>query len=298
MLPLDFTWTAPDTCPTRAEVVEQLSKAVDAGGKELPPLSARAVVTREGGSWRLELETEVDGRRGARLLEADSCEGLARAATLVLALTLGEGLARRRAEEEARAAEPPPPPLPAPPPPALAEPLPPSPTSRQANGLAWLALGVASDPLGVLTPGLALGLGYQAGLLRVAASLSATLPRSSAFGASGAQVRSQAFSGGVAACLAPELPPLQLAACGEASVTLVAAAGERTEHNQSATLPLYGIGPSLGAEWKLSERAFVGVSVASRFYLRRPELIVEAAPERRRVEVASVSATLGGGIRW
>ena len=56
VLYLDFTWTAPDTCPTQAQVVEELSRAVDAGGKELPPLTARATVEHDGATWRLEVE--------------------------------------------------------------------------------------------------------------------------------------------------------------------------------------------------------------------------------------------------
>ena len=66
---------APDTCPTRAEVIEELSKAVDPGAKELPPLTARAVVQQDGARWRLELVTEMEGLHGTRQLEADSCAG-------------------------------------------------------------------------------------------------------------------------------------------------------------------------------------------------------------------------------
>lgn len=299
MLPLDFTWTAPDTCPTRAEVMEQLSRAVDVGGKELPPLSAHAVVSRHGDSWRLELTTDMDGRRGTRLLEADSCEGLTRAATLVLALTLGEGLARRQAEDEARAAQSPAPVPPAPAPPA------PTPTrsatseaSPQARRLAWLALGVSSDPLGGLAPGAALALAYQPRRLRVVASVDATLSRTSERSASGARARSTSVSGALAACLVPTVTPLQLVACGEASFTLLTVEGQGTERDQSARVPLYGLGPRLGAEWWLGERVFVSVTLASRFFVKRPELVIEGAPERRRVEVASAAATLGGGFEW
>lgn len=301
MLSLDFTWTAPDTCPTRAEVAEQLSRAVDSGGKELPPLRARAVVTHEGAAWRLELETELDGRRGTRLLEADSCEGLARAATLVMALTLGEGLARRQAEEEARAASPPPrPPAPAPaplPPPKPAPP-PPAPARSETRGLAAFSLGLGSDPLGELTPTAQLGLAYQPGIVRLAVSFGAGLPQTSDIGTSGVSARAHAFSGGVAACLVPVLPPLRLVACGEAGVTLLRASGRGSELDQSQRVPLYGLGPSLGVEWWLGERALLGVSLTSRFFVKRPELLIEGSPDGRRVEVANAGALLGGGVRW
>ena len=197
-LALDFTWTAPDTCPTRAEVVEQLSKAVDSGTKELPPLTARAVVQQDGTTWRLELETELDGRHGTRLLEADSCEGLTRAATLVLALTLGEGLARRQAEAEARAAEPPPPPKPPPPPPKPPAPPPPALPVVPRWSL-WAGAGAGTDALGAWGPGLALGAAFKPDLLMIRVGAGATLPRSTALVGSGGNVRSFSVSGDVAA---------------------------------------------------------------------------------------------------
>jgi hypothetical protein len=294
VLPLDFTWTAPDTCPTRAEVVEQLSQAVDAGGKELPPLSARAVVTQDGQSWRLQLETEMDGRRGTRLLEADSCEGLSRAATLVLALTLGEGLARRQAEDEARATTPPAPTPPPPPPKPVATAEPAEPATLQLRAAA--ALG--TDALGVLGPGWAIGAAYQRALLRVGVKWAGTLPRSTALTDPGVDVRTFGMSFGLEACLAPTLQPLALAVCAEGGLTLLQAKGSGSARDERATLPLSHLGPSVGAQWLLGERAFIGLGLVSHFYLKRPLLLVQGSPSRRRVETASVSAELGGGVRF
>ena len=285
-LALDFTWTAPDTCPTRAEVVQQLSKAVDADGKDLPPLTASAVVQRDGSSWHLELVTEMDGRRGTRLLEADSCEGLARAATLVMALTLGEGMARRQAEVEARAVKPPPPP---PPPPRPAQP---------TRARFWAATGLGSDPLGTFGPAFALGGAYQPSLLELGIRLRATLPRSTELSGSGVDARSLSYGGDVQACLAPTLPPLRFFACADVGITLLDVKGRGTALDQHARIPLYGLGPSLGADWLLSRNAFLGLGLVSRFFLTRPELVVEGLEQRRRVETASVSAELSGGVRW
>ena len=293
-LTLDFTWTAPDTCPTQAEVVEQLSKAVDAGEKELPSLIARATVSRGGAAWHLELSTEMDGRRGTRQLEAESCEGLARAATLVLALTLGEGLARRQAEAEAAAAKPPPalpPPAPPPPPPSPAEPW------RAARVGHWDA-GFGTDALGAWGPNFALGFAYQSSLLELGLRLEGSLPRSSDLPASSGNVRSSSFGARLEVCAAPVLGSFQLLACARGGATLLLAEGQRTARDRSAKIPLYALGPSLGARWLLGTHAFIDMSANAGWLLKRPELVVEGLAERRRVDVLSLGAELGGGVRW
>ena len=295
MVPFDFSWTAPETCPTRADVVAELSKAVDSGGRELPPLTAHAVVVQDGATWRLELMTEMDGRRGTRLLEADSCEGLARAATLVLALTVGEGLERRRqAEVEARAAPPPPPKVPPPaPPPAQRR-------SEPTRMLLSAAVAVGSDPLGTFGPSMMVGIAFQPNLLKFGARVEAALPRSTQFLDSGAggDVQSVSNTFDLQVCLAPTLEPLEFSACALGAVTVLDAEGQGTALDSRANLPLYSIGPSVGASWLLHESAFLELSFLSRFYLARPELVVEGLPQRRQIEPMSVSGLLGGGVRW
>lgn len=295
-LPLDFSWTAPDTCPSRADVLEQLSKAVDPKGKELPPLSAQAVVQQDGARWRLELTTELDGRKGVRQLESDSCDALARAASLVLALTLGEGLARRQAEAEAAAAKPPPAPA-APPPPPPPPAKPPAAEPRRTPLSLWLAATAGADPLGAFSPGVALGFGFQPSLLRLGARVEATLPRTSELASTG-QVQGGTFGGAIEACVAPALPPLQFTACADGGITLLVVEGQGTAEDAQASVPLYGLGPSVGVQWLLHEHAFLSLGFASRFFLTRPELVVEGAPQTRRVETASVSGALGAGVRW
>jgi len=296
VLHLDFTWTAPDTCPTQAQVVAELDRAVDAGGKELPPLTARAVVEREGATWRLELSTEMDGVAGTRQLQADSCDGLARAATLVLALTLGEGLARRQqAEAEAKAV--PPPPAPPPPTPLKTSP-PPPPPRESSHALLWAAVALGSDPLRGLVPGLTLGAAFEPSLLRVGLVASATAPRSTAFVGSGGDLRSYSVSGALEACLAPALPPFRFAACANGGVTLLAVEGRGTARDRRANVPLYGLGPTLAAEWVLSKHAFLRLALASRFFLARPELVIEGLPEHKRSAAAQANGELGAGVRW
>lgn len=296
-LAIEFSWNAPESCPSREQVLEQLNKAVDAGGKQLPALSAQAVVQQHGTVWHLDLTTEMDGRRGMRELEADSCDGLARAATLVLALTLGEGIARRQqAEAEARAAAPEPKPEPAEPPPPPA-----SPAEKEGplQSYLWAAATVGTDALGQFGSGAALGFVVQpAGALQLGLRIDATLPRSSGFDTSSSEIRSFSLGGTLQGCLASALPPVLLAGCLDVGMTALRAQGKGSARNDSVWIPLYGAGPSVTARWLLGERAFVGVSFLSRFFLWRPDLVVEGLNEQRRVEAASLAAELGAGVRW
>lgn len=296
VLPLDFTWTAPDTCPTQAQVVEQLSRAVDSEGKELPALTARALVQQEGSAWRLELTTEMDGRRGTRQLEADSCDGLARAATLVLALTLGEGMARRQAQQEQQAAEPTPPAPPPQPQPARSEPPPPEP--RRASWRVGAGAGIGIDPLGAVVPAFALEAGFEPSWLRLGVRLGLTLPSSTELVGSGSEARAFSWSAELKACFAPALRPVQIAACALGGITLLEAEGSGSARDEQARIPLYGLGPSLELSWLVHERAFLNLELASRFFVKRPELVVEGWPQQQPVEAVSGSAALGGGVRW
>jgi hypothetical protein len=278
-------------------VLEQLNKAVDAGGKQLPALSAQAVVQQHGTVWHLDLTTEMDGRRGTRELEADSCDGLARAVTLVLALTLGEGIARRQqAEAEARAAAPEPEPASVEATPSVA---PPPEPARSLPSYLWAAAGLGTDALGQLGPGAALGFAMQpAGALHLGLRLDATFPRTSGFHTSSSEIRSFSVSGTLQGCLASALPPLLLSGCIDAGVTALRVQGNGSARNDSAWVPLYGAGPSVTARWLFEQRAFVELSFLSRFFLSRPDLVVEGLNEQRRVEVASLAAELGAGVRW
>jgi hypothetical protein len=208
----------------------------------------------------------------------------------VLALTLGEGLERRRqAEVEARAAAPKP---------KAAEPPPPPAERDEATAWLWAATAAGTDPLGAFGPAVALGFSLQPSLLRLGVRLEATFPRSTPLPGSGGEVQSFSFAAELETCLAPALPPLQLSACASAGITVLEATGQGTARDDRATVPLYAVGPALGAEWLFHPSAFLRLGVAARFYLVRPELVVEDLPQRRRISSASVSGTLGAGVRW
>jgi hypothetical protein len=113
-LPLELDWNAPAACPSADEVRSGVERsAVVRPGATPHPLAARAEVEQRAGRWVLRLHTVQDGAEGDRIIQANSCASLTRAAVLVLALALGQGI---EAEPVAPSASPPTPPSPASPP--------------------------------------------------------------------------------------------------------------------------------------------------------------------------------------
>jgi hypothetical protein len=143
-----------------------------------------------------------------------------------------------------------------------------------------------------------LGIAYQPSWFEVSAHARASLPRESTLPRSSGNVRSTSVGGGVDVCAVPTLASFQLRGCVEGSLEFLIAEGEGTARDSSATIPLYAVGPFVGARWLLSEHAFVSVGFGARWFLKRPELLVDGLPERRRVEAVTLDAQLGGGVRW
>jgi hypothetical protein len=84
-----LTWQTPPQCPSKDDLLEDIARLVGELDGEEPNLVARARVTPEpGGRWRLLLETELDGTPGERELEGNSCDAVARAAAVMIALML------------------------------------------------------------------------------------------------------------------------------------------------------------------------------------------------------------------
>lgn len=86
---LDLVWEAPADCPDAASVEREVRRLLGpAPPPSGDPAKAAAAVSPLEHGWRVVLLTEVHGVHGQRTLEARSCEGLAHATALVLALTI------------------------------------------------------------------------------------------------------------------------------------------------------------------------------------------------------------------
>jgi hypothetical protein len=89
-------WTAPDECADstvlRAEIERLLGGSLESAAER--PLAARALVSRTGERWHLQLELTQDGVSRRRLLQGESCQALLDAAAVVIALAINPALDR------------------------------------------------------------------------------------------------------------------------------------------------------------------------------------------------------------
>jgi hypothetical protein len=84
-----FSWQAPASCPSREDLSAAIARLL--GGDIRVPqggdIRARAVVAH-GQTWSVAIETELAGRPGQRSIEAASCQDLADATALIIALMI------------------------------------------------------------------------------------------------------------------------------------------------------------------------------------------------------------------
>jgi hypothetical protein len=153
---LTFSWQAPTGCPSRGQVSGEIARLL--GGEIRVPqggdITARAAV-EHGLTWSLAMDTELAGRPGRRSLEAASCQDLANAAALIIALMIDPDAVAAHAT--------PPQPVAAPPPVTPPEPDPgPAPKSRP-RAVEFLVGIHAAGSYGTL-PSIDIGVGGGIGL--------------------------------------------------------------------------------------------------------------------------------------
>lgn len=85
---LVLTWHAPEGCPAEDEVRAEVVSLLGEGVAAVLPVRADAELTPREGGWSLVLHTVIEETEGERTLDGETCEEVARAAALVLALAL------------------------------------------------------------------------------------------------------------------------------------------------------------------------------------------------------------------
>ena len=97
----ELTWEAPDSCPDEQDIRRQVDRLVGAGGQPQHRLVVHGRVTQqEDGQWVLRLQTELDGVHGERAIPGKSCQAVADAGALMLALALNPDMEIGGAEEQ------------------------------------------------------------------------------------------------------------------------------------------------------------------------------------------------------
>jgi hypothetical protein len=330
-LPLSLKWNAPPGCPSADDVRREVARQAHVvPGRAPPELVAEARVEPAGERWRVELRTTRAGVAGYQTLEDDSCELLARATALVLALSLydaGDAAARAVPEPEGRRVEPlprrGPPPLPESPPAPTSEPPepPPSPPPR-APGPALLptptptsTLAVSSvapvprvrswalaaearllrGPLPDVTVGFGLGLDTARGrwLVRLRLVGAPSSEQTTAV-APGVTARYQAWGASLAPCVvAAPWPRLALAGCVVLEGSLLAATSSGTASAESAFAPWYAAGPAAVARVRVWGRTRLELGAGLAVSLDRPRFALRHLGDVYQVSRFVPSASVG-----
>jgi hypothetical protein len=88
-LPLEISWNAPASCPTAADVSHRVRELLSGTPPEGTKVVADAHIRPTGDSWlELVLTTEVAEARGTKTVSARSCDALAEAAAVFIALAI------------------------------------------------------------------------------------------------------------------------------------------------------------------------------------------------------------------
>ncbi|AKF05680.1 hypothetical protein [Sandaracinus amylolyticus] len=96
-----LTWSAPVGCPARDAVASEVDRLLGAHARRDATIRVRARIVRRGTQLELEIETSTPEGEGARTIGGTSCEGLAQAAALVIAMAIDpEAVAANESEAE------------------------------------------------------------------------------------------------------------------------------------------------------------------------------------------------------
>ena len=272
--PVQLTWNAPVGCPDRVQARADLEQAL--GSTRLKRAVVRVtIVEAQRGQWSAELWMYGAAGSGEREVRGTSCEQVARAAVLIVALAL-ETLAQ---------------PAPAPAPTA------PEPSVRFAAG-ARAALDFGSLPRPDL--GLALELAMNLGRLRLEAEASGWLPRSAERGpVAGSGGSFGLYSGGLRGCfelLGPSRGSFALGPCVAVEAGVTVGSGIGVSHPRQSNV-FWGAGlAGLSVHSAMLSPLWVGLRVELGTPFFRPTwqiddfgMVFRAAPLLGRVSI---------GARW
>jgi hypothetical protein len=327
-LPLALKWTAPPQCPTADEVRREVARQAHVVPGRTPlELDADARVEAIGLRWRVELRTTRAGIEGYQTLEDESCELLARATALVLALALydpgevatkappapdeprSEAAPRRHTSPTSESkATPEPAPTAAEPSPPLAHPadlspsLPPTvaasapPLSRPPSVWALAADARASrGPLPALNLALSLGVDARRGRWLAKLRLVGSAPTEQASAtAPDVRGRYQAWGASFAACVVARPDArLALAGCGEVEASLLLATATGAASDGSAFAPWYAAGPTALARIRVSRRARLELGAGLGVSIDRPRFALRHLGDIYEVPRLVPNAALG-----
>lgn len=303
--PLDMTWTAPPSCPSSSVVQEAVASnlAREDFGEALDGVLVDARAEEDAAGWRLHVEVELPGGAVERDLTAATCEELAAAAGLIIAVALDPlRVERVRPQPQPETlpeawANPPKPPTPPPEPEPQPEPAPqPEPTLRfDLRAAGMLDIGTLPRVRG----GAALGFCLVGTWLRADATLLYWAPRAVLpFGeAPDVGARLQQGGAGARVCLKPQLGAWEPSTCGGLEGGVAWGRGVGIETPRTTVLPWLTATAGLEVAWV--SRSSVGLfgGIDAQFHAVRPRVRLDGLGDAVRVAPVGARALLGVLIR-
>jgi hypothetical protein len=315
-------WIAPSGCPTADELRARVRRLLPVDAAVSPAadrLVADGMVEVVNGHYRLRLSVRRNGEVTGvtRVFESDTCESLAGAAAVTLALLAGGGPRSDAAATPASTASPPPS-QPAPagttdtkspaPGPAPAEALtstPPAATTRSSESptvppararlAPYLEVPLLAVDQGML-PSLGSGIGVGAGLrirgVRLVLTGRLWLPQDNA--RSVYEATYERRSGAVSGCYGWTLGAFDLGPCFTWAIEDVTAQGAGPDVvGDSGHVTWLTVGLAVRAGWSLSRWAAVFLRPSLTFNTSRPTFAIDGVGPMYQVPLASVGVDLG-----
>jgi hypothetical protein len=90
--PIALEWKAPADCPTQDAVLGEVARVLGHVPVGAPVRSRADVARADNGRWQAQLALATTGAQSQRLLVAESCEAIASATALIVAVAIEGGI--------------------------------------------------------------------------------------------------------------------------------------------------------------------------------------------------------------
>ncbi len=262
---LQLQWRAPGSCPGQAEVLRAMRQIAPPGSEQLG-MRVHASVERRGAQWLLQLRTQRGDNPkvavGKRSLRARDCEALVRAATLVVALAMGEEL------EIMLPPEPEPTPAPAPP------------SSVATVKPLRLSLSAGLDSAPLVFPSARLGLRGMLRQRRTLLGLGAHWwPGQTRTVADEVRARIDAGALRLDGCALWNRPDFEARLCAGADLGMISGASRDADRDGRATALFGSVRAGLENVWTLRPGQHLNLNLGGRLFPRPTRFVIEGLGE-------------------
>jgi len=277
---LVFEWRAPEGCPPASALEAEIEHLLGGPARDHARDDLRVQASVEHGSlWMVTLETTSRTASGHRMIEANTCQGLANATALIVALMIDpDAVAARTSQSQEAKSQPPPPPAPTAPEPT---PVPAAPAPRGARTTSGLVGLAATANVGVL-PSPDVGVGASVGVVRPRWRIEAR----AAYGPRRVQSESMAnppgsygrfsfVAGTLVGCMTFSRPWFELGPCADVEFGAVHGEGVGATQTTASTSPWLGVGAGGFLAIQATRWLYFPVHADAVFPLWRPHFVFE-----------------------